>query len=1215
MATSSEGFTELGAVLEWFGYDKFVSGGETIVKVVGKVVDADEQRVKAADKVAKATAALSDQIERARVGYEGSRAAIFEYKAAQLGATDALGAQLAMLRELEEHTRQMNSGFKDRQQDLRNERGAQEDYAKDQIAQSKALQAERAHAAKMAAGLEADRVKDIQHAVAAENKARDEANARFVKGVQQSFGEYQKAKLESIKADEQVMIALRKANAEAEKLAEHQAIKEIEWANKSAKERIKILEQVQQYQNNPNISPQTVSNKFGDAAIRDLPQLSKLQADYTKEVHNTTKAHKEMEHGQRTIAELWEKVTFTTSRARSEMIVLAHEAVQGRFSRIPASMMVMAEYSNLSELAMTKMGVALLGAVGAVTTLVIAVAKGQIEFTRFNTALVSTGGFSGLTTSSLYSMASAITKTHGQVGEAKEALMLMAETGKFTREQITMIAPAIVDMAHVSTKSIEDLVKMFAKLADDPVRASKELNSQYHYLTGSVYEQIVALDKQGNRMAAVNLAEEEFAKASKQRATQIMEQLGWFEKGWFAVLRAISATKAAALSLGRQDTTDDQLKNLIADRDAMVKASTKGIGGVVVNPKEALAKVSMLNEQIRELQKQSRFQEFQAEEQASKKLLDLEDIRAQDKISMREKSNRSQLERRQADSADIISGMADRNAAALAAAGVKMYDIEQANQKKLLPSGANLGAQLDAAKERNDKIIALAKEKGVALVFTEERLQKDLRNIEEKKRDRPIQEVSFVGLDKFIQDKDREFQLASRHSDRILSTMSRQYVGEKKLADDAFAVARDNADTKNDIRLADIAVYTDYVQRIKDLNKSWLKEQQDTLDKEVAAGKVRTDAIIEQAKKQVALTEDGRARRAAVIKKAQDEQEALVNRRKDKMDSANEQSGYNNADAEAQVYRQATADVNRLIDATNKRLAQKEREYAAIGLSKKQIRELAELEDEQAAQKIKNAIVQEHIALDGANLNANEIKMYQERINKLEELYVKSLRFVQINKDLKARQEDWQAGMEEGWNEYMGTVDNVFDSTKKLTLQTFKGMEDALAGFVSTGKLNFSSLFAMIGTGLARLYIQSKVLGPIANALNGGSNGGGSGNSFGDGIFNSIGKGLGGLFGFGGGGGAGSAVAPMWNLGFGAFAEGGSPDIGKPYLVGENGPEWRVDRRPSTILPNGTNPQGMGQSINVVNNFILQNPADQRTQDQITVRVGESIQRALARNT
>lgn len=44
---------------------------------------------------------------------------------------------------------------------------------------------------------------------------------------------------------------------------------------------------------------------------------------------------------------------------------------------------------------------------------------------------------------------------------------------------------------------------------------------------------------------------------------------------------------------------------------------------------------------------------------------------------------------------------------------------------------------------------------------------------------------------------------------------------------------------------------------------------------------------------------------------------------------------------------------------------------------------------------------------------------------------------------------------------------------------------------------------------------------------------------------------------------AGGSIAKLFG-----FAGGGNPPVGKPYVVGENGPEIRVDRAASTILPN-----------------------------------------------
>jgi len=48
----------------------------------------------------------------------------------------------------------------------------------------------------------------------------------------------------------------------------------------------------------------------------------------------------------------------------------------------------------------------------------------------------------------------------------------------------------------------------------------------------------------------------------------------------------------------------------------------------------------------------------------------------------------------------------------------------------------------------------------------------------------------------------------------------------------------------------------------------------------------------------------------------------------------------------------------------------------------------------------------------------------------------------------------------------------------------------------------------------------------------------------------------------------GKATSFLGYLFGGAFAEGGNPPTGKPYLVGEHGPELRIDRTPGTIIPN-----------------------------------------------
>lgn len=104
--------------------------------------------------------------------------------------------------------------------------------------------------------------------------------------------------------------------------------------------------------------------------------------------------------------------------------------------------------------------------------------------------------------------------------------------------------------------------------------------------------------------------------------------------------------------------------------------------------------------------------------------------------------------------------------------------------------------------------------------------------------------------------------------------------------------------------------------------------------------------------------------------------------------------------------------------------------------------------------------------------------------------------------------------------------ENVYEQTQKVVTDAFKGMEDALTSFVSTGKLDFASLADSIIADINRIIIRQQITGPLADWLNGG------------------------LKTVGGSGGI------DWGALFGGFlATGGTARPGKMYEVNERGTE------------------------------------------------------------
>ena len=192
-------------------------------------------------------------------------------------------------------------------------------------------------------------------------------------------------------------------------------------------------------------------------------------------------------------------------------------------------------------------------ATAAVGGLAYAFYKGSEEQDSYNKSLILTGNYAGVSAGQLGDMARQVSATVGTTGQAAAVLALLADNGKIAGESFTGITQAAVSMQEATGKAVTETVAEFAKLADDPVKASAALNEQYHYLTASVYSQITALEKQGDHAGAVKLATESFADAINERTPRILENLSFWEKGYNAVARAADGLK----NIGRSDIGAD----------------------------------------------------------------------------------------------------------------------------------------------------------------------------------------------------------------------------------------------------------------------------------------------------------------------------------------------------------------------------------------------------------------------------------------------------------------------------------------------------------------------------------------------------------------------------------------------------------------------------------------------------------------------------------
>lgn len=208
-------------------------------------------------------------------------------------------------------------------------------------------------------------------------------------------------------------------------------------------------------------------------------------------------------------------------------------------------------------------------AAAAVGTLGLAYYQGSQEADAFRLSLVTTGNGAGTTALALAGMATTISATVGTTGKAAETLALLASNGKIASSSFEQIARAAISFESATGKAVSATVAEFASLADDPVKALATLNEKYNFLTASVYEQVRAAQEMGEKDAAAAIAQEAYAKALEARAKTIKESLGTIETAWNAITGAAKNGWDAMLSIGRQQSLDEQIANtkqLLEDR-------------------------------------------------------------------------------------------------------------------------------------------------------------------------------------------------------------------------------------------------------------------------------------------------------------------------------------------------------------------------------------------------------------------------------------------------------------------------------------------------------------------------------------------------------------------------------------------------------------------------------------------------------------------------
>ncbi|OZS72176.1 phage tail tape measure protein [Providencia rettgeri] len=206
--------------------------------------------------------------------------------------------------------------------------------------------------------------------------------------------------------------------------------------------------------------------------------------------------------------------------------------------------------------------VAMFAGAGALTAFGVAAYQGSKELTEYNKQLILTGNYAAKTQGELNALAKSLSGDGITQYKMADTLAQVVGSGSFTGSQVDMVAGVAAKMEKATGQSIDETIKQFQRLKDQPVQAVMELDKSLHFLTATQLEQITTLEEQGRRTEATKLAWELFSTSMNERTKQISENLGTLETAWKWVGNAAKSAWDKMLDIGREKSVEEQIEQI-----------------------------------------------------------------------------------------------------------------------------------------------------------------------------------------------------------------------------------------------------------------------------------------------------------------------------------------------------------------------------------------------------------------------------------------------------------------------------------------------------------------------------------------------------------------------------------------------------------------------------------------------------------------------------
>ncbi|MGG1947050.1 phage tail length tape measure family protein [Trinickia sp. NRRL B-1857] len=563
-----------------------------------------------------------------------------------------------------------------------------------------------------------------------------------------------------------------------------------------AAERVRVAQQAiaEAAQNGSNASAKAISNfvsqlaRTADQAGKTRAELLQMRAAQLGIADSVSGYVQQLDEASKHTHEF----SLNSSAARREMLVLAHEASQGNWTRFAGSMGVLAERTDALTLLLSPLGLGLGATAAAAALVAVEIAKGHEQVEAFNRAISSTNGYVGLSAAQMAEMSNGLVLTTAHLSSVREAMAQVAATGAFTADDLQLATRAALAMSSDIGIGTDKAAESLSRVQENVLEWVQKYQQAHHAFSAAQVEEIDNFVKQGDTARAVKAVMQDLSSAHEKMAADAEKSVGYLAWLWNAAAYSIDFYKSKLQNLGVPDSVDKQVGDQFARVEAaqrnLKQQQSMGAMGNISSAQQALdiemQKLNVLRQQQGEVNKLQRAREAAAK--AGDATVDLGSYLRSDKYANPSEKHQHELDA-EGKAFSQATATLDKNSADYQAAlkrhyaNVKQIADEYAKRTAPKTNEGGLNATLAAIQGANQLIEAEERRAQATLKAQHQSGLVDTETYLSRLRD-----LQARALDQEIANAQRRAELAGQKKDPVAEQQA--LTEYKKLVADRLAV-------------------------------------------------------------------------------------------------------------------------------------------------------------------------------------------------------------------------------------------------------------------------------------------------------------------------------------------------------------------------------------------------------------------------------------------